>query len=355
MTPHRCSRTELLRVLETVQPGLSAKETLQQSSCFVFRKGWVATFNEEVFCRMKTGLPNEVSGAVKADPLLKLLRQLTHDDLLVTIGDGAFQVAVEGKRTESGVRMEAEILLPVGDIEKPDEWRPLHEEFEEAVGIVKEAAGKDDEQFLTVCLNIAPGWIEACDRFQATRYKLDTGVEEAFLVRASAARHVAALGFTDWCVTETWVHFRNAHGLIMACRRYLESFPDMTPLLEFDGEPATLPAGLEAAAKLAEIFSAEDKDNNKVEVTLTEGRMDVEGRGTSGWVKRGLKMKYHGRPTRFQVSPTLLGALVAKSPDCEIGRDKLRVDQGKWVYITCLAPVEDKKKSRQPEPEAVEA
>lgn len=351
MTPHRCNRPELLRLLETVQPGLSAKETLQQSSCFVFRNGWVATFNEEVCARAKTGLPAEVHGAVKAEPLLKLLRQIPHDEVLVFVDEARFCVRVEGKRTEAWVRLEADILLPISEVEKPESWQPLAEEFEEAVTIVKESAGKDDEQFLTVCIHVHPEYLEACDRYQATRYRLATGVPEPFLVREKSLRHVVALGLTRMGVTETWLHFRNDAGLVLSCRRYVEDYPDMAPLLDFRGEPASLPPGLVAAARLGEIFSSEDKDNNRVTVTLREGAMVVEGTGTSGGVKKGLKLKYHGEPTSFQVSPVLLASLGEKGQDCEIGTNKLRIDGGRWVYVTCLSPVQEKK-TKNPEPAA---
>jgi hypothetical protein len=209
-----------------------------------------------------------------------------------------------------------------------------------------------------------PEFLESCDRFQATRYRVACGNKRPFLVRQSALKHVVGFGMHKMSETENWVHFRNKNGLIFSCRRFAETYPNMDAMFAVRGESAVLPKGAETAAELAGIFSGEDKDNDKVTVELTPGRMRVTGEGVHGWAREDLELAgYRGPARTFRISPRLLALIVKnKKPECEIGDDKLRVDGERWTYITVLGSVGDgekpvpqstrkKKHDEEPEPE----
>jgi hypothetical protein len=57
----------LFVVLKAVEPGLSQRDVVEQSSCFVFKNGYVYTYNTEVFCRHPYRVNFE--GAVSRDLL----------------------------------------------------------------------------------------------------------------------------------------------------------------------------------------------------------------------------------------------------------------------------------------------
>lgn len=341
------NRADLLRVLETVQPGLSPKDAILQSTAFVFRKGKVITFNGEVSARMPSGLPAELTGAVQADQLLQLLRHLKDDNIDVEFEEGEFRVYAE--RREAGIRMEAEIVLPLDQVERPGDWVDLPPEFGEALKLAGGSAGKNQDEFVTVCVHVHPDWVEACDRFQACRYKLDTGVREPFLVRWASAKHVTAFGITEMSETESWVHFANPAGLVLSVRRFNDAFPHdrVTKLLEERGERTVLPPELADAAKLAGIFSGEDRDQDMVLVELRDGKVRITGEGTLGWARETTKIVYHGPPLAFRVSPAQLSELVQTHNECELMEKKLRVDGGKWTYVTCLFQPKEKKASKK--------
>lgn len=339
----RINRTELLQSLQTVQPGLSPRDIVEQSSCFVFRDGYVMTYNDEVACRTLTPLPEEITGAVQAKPLTDILGKLQEDEVEIQIGEGEFLVI--GKKRRAGIRMEAEITLPIDSAEKPsDEWVEMHEDFIEAVSIVQECAGRDESQFALTCIHIHPKWIEACDNFQMTRFKLRTGIKTKCLIRKESLKHIISLEMKEFNETETWIHFRNASGLILSCRRYLEDFPDLRPIMDFTGQPTQLPKGLGDAADKAEVFSAENADNNQVLIKLKAGKLRIKGVGNSGWYAEDKKLKYDGPELSFQIAPKLLKELSRKHNECEVSADRLKVNGGKWVFVTCLGIVEDKKK-----------
>ncbi len=70
----RVDRKLFLMQLESVMPGLSTREIIEQSSCFIFKDGKVQTYNDEIGCTQNSCL--SIRGAVQALPLISILRKL---------------------------------------------------------------------------------------------------------------------------------------------------------------------------------------------------------------------------------------------------------------------------------------
>lgn len=336
----RVNRAELLQVLNRVQPGLSTRDFIEQSSSFVFQNGWVITYNEEISCRTKTGFPPELSGAVRAAQLLQVLENIGDDDVEIEVT--AAELQVRANRKKSGIRMEAEIVLPLEQVEVPDEWHDLPENFEAAVLQVAGAAGTNDEEFMTVCIHMHPQYLEASDRRQVSRYMLECGIESPFLVRAASIAHIKGLGLTRIGVTDNWVHFRNK-TLAYSCRRHLGDYPTdaITKMMDFRGAPASLPRGGVEAAKLGAVFVGDVKENDKVGVRLADGHMSVRGEGAFGWASADMDTTYKGPPVSFRIPPATLAQLITDHKTCEISQERLIVRGERWTFLTVLGRGDD--------------
>src|SRR5690606_29759183 len=101
----RVNREEVLRVLESVTPGLASREIIQQSTCLVFEDDRVFTFNDEVGCSRESPIKG-FTGAIKAKPLLDLFSKMPEDELGVEWNGKEIQV--HGKKRKSGIRVENE-------------------------------------------------------------------------------------------------------------------------------------------------------------------------------------------------------------------------------------------------------
>jgi len=328
----RINRADFLTKLEALSPGLSPQEVVEQSSCIAFKRGYAYSFNDEISVRTRS--PLKIEGAVAAAPLLALLRKMPEDEIEITIADGQLRLA--GKRRGADVRMEAEITLPIGNVETPAAWQPLHPEFCDAISIVEACAGKDESKFALTCVHLTPKWVEACDNLQATRYKIATGFAGAALVRRDSIRHIIALGAVEFCETETWLHFRNPAHTVLSMRRFVEDYPSLKDILTVAGEPTQLPRGLAEAAERADVFAAENSDADSVEISLRPGKLVLQAESALGRYWENKKVKYSGKPLRFLIVPKILGAIVKKHSACVVTRDRLKVDGGKFIYVTVL-------------------
>lgn len=333
---------DFVRKLKEVEAGLSSREILDQSNCFVFPgDGTVCTFNDEIACRNKVALPKQFRGAIQAPKLTELLGEVKQTEVKVQMVGGEF--VVTGKGESFGVRMEADVLLPIDSIEAPDDWQEIHEDFSDAVGIVQECASKDANSVFS-SLHIHPKWIEACDNFQMTRYWMATGFKHPVMVKKNSLKHVSSFDLTEFSESDSWVHFRNPNGLTLSCRRYTGKFPKLSTYLQVEGEPAVLPSALGEAMKKANIVTKENEESDQVRIEIRPGIMRVFGTGPSAWYKAKRKMKYTGRAMSFLVAPKLMQELVRRHTKCEISKDhKLKVNGGKFVYVCSLEKVSDQK------------
>jgi DNA polymerase III sliding clamp (beta) subunit (PCNA family) len=344
-----CQREQFLNDLEMVRAGLSPREFIEQSSCFVFQDGEVMTFNDEVACRKEVGV--KIKGAVQAAALLDILSKLDDEELTIEQnGDG--ELEFRGKRKSFGVTMEKEIFLPIDKVERPGKWRPLPKEFTEAIGLVQHCVSTDESKFLLTCVHLKPDCIEACDDFQAMRCLVDTGVDEPTLIRGKSINEITSLAMDKVSVTKSWIHFHNQTGLIYSCRRYNEDYYDLNPILKNNGHPIVIPKGLAKASERASVFAVDPSGISQVTVRVKSGKVMVQGEGATGWYRELSKVVYDGPPLEFVISPVLLKQISENYSDATISDTKLSVSSGKhWKYCTVLSPPKSKDEVPAPESE----
>lgn len=336
------NREDFLKQLESVLPGLSTKDIVEQSSCFVFKDNTVNTYNDEIACSQKSLL--KIEAAVPAMPFISILRKLQEDELEIGVDGNNSQIVIKGKRRTAGVNMEQHILLSIDAVDKPKEWKKLPDNFADAIAIVQPCAGINQHEFVLTCVHITSKWIEACDRHQVTRFRMKTNVENSILIRRESLKHIVSLDMTEFSETKRWVHFRNSEGLRLSCRHWVDDYPsdDISKVLQVKGEPLTLPKGLKDAVEKAEIFSSENTDGTNVVVTIKKGKFKITGKGTSGWFTEVKKSKYTGSLLQFTIPPKLLVELVQRHNECEVSENHLKIKSGKFTYVTVLGKLGEK-------------
>jgi hypothetical protein len=347
----RINREELLSDLLLVKSGLSPREFIEQSSCFVFQDGQVMTFNDEVACRKNIGMKG-ITGAVQSVSLLAILEKMDDPILKVRENENG-ELEFRGKKKGFGVIMEAEVHLPIDRVEIPEKWKTLPKEFVQAVAMAQNCTSLDESRFLLTCVHIHPDYIEACDNHQAMRCNVRTGLKNPVLVRGSSIRDVAQLGMDQVALTPSWVHFRQSpredgdqNGLIYSCRRYSEEYPDLSPILVCKGHPWVIPKGISQASERASVFAADKAGDPLIHIHLSSGILKMEGRGVSGWYREVTKSVYDGPAVDFVMAPKLLQEISTKYNEAKISADKMKIMGGKedgisWEYVTVLGKKND--------------
>lgn len=334
---HVIDRLAFLRALNEVKPGLSVRDILEQSASFAFIKGRVVTFNDEVMCTAKSGLPEEFTGVVRAKMLLAQIQKAEEETLTVT--DDGQELVFKGKRWRCGLARDPQVLLDLKKVTMPkkEDWFPVAPDFCEAVQLVETCAGKDQQMFVLTCVHIHPNWVEASDNQQLARFKCKTGVKESVLVRRDSLRPIPQYDMTRMAVHDNWIHFRAANSTTISMARFVDKYYDLTALLTGEGVPVSLPKSLSDLAERAKVVSDETEED-RVKVTLTAERVKVSARCDGAWYEAGQAAKYSGPKFSFLVSPKMLASLVDKYPDCTVDTSEFRIraSGGKFKYAACL-------------------
>lgn len=343
------NREELLRRLESVQPGVSPKEILEQSDCIVFQNGEAFTFNDEVACRVTTGLSNKIEGAVKSKPLMELLRKLNDDEIEVD-QDEEGKIHFSGKGRRASFHVEKDVCLPIDVVEKPSSWKKLPGDFCEAAMVISRCTGNDTARIILSYVHVHSEYMEACQASSIfARWNLKTPVDKPLLIKGESLRHVASLGVTQFSETSQWMHFKTSSGLVLSCRLYLEEYPDLSHYLELKGKSVSLPSSLVDEADRASVFSNETPDENRVLVKLTNGKVSLESVGINGSYFSRKKVEWEGDDVSFLVSPTVLTDVLRRQRKVVISDDKMIVDSGSYRLVACL--LKKSKTSTEPKTE----
>lgn len=334
----RINRQEFLATLQAVSAGLAtSRETIEQSSCFIFKDERVWSYNQELACSAPSPLSGIVGDcAVAGVPLMSQLEKWAEDEVGITVADGCLQLT--GHNRKAGIRREAEIQLPISDVEAPGKWKRLPEDFAEAVAICQQCVSRDDQIGFTLsCLHVHPEWLESCDQFQIARYPLTLPISGPTLIRRDSSKHLVKLEMKGISETPRWLHFKNKSGIVLSCRRYLDQFPDLSQMLEVEGNAASLPKGLIECLDKASVFSSQNADGDQVEIQMRKGKLKLRSDGASGWYEEIKKIIYDGEPIRFMIAPKVLAELCKNHDQCILSAERLKIDAKKFTYVTCLS------------------
>lgn len=343
----KINRESFLNDLNMVKAGLSPRELIEQSSCYIFQNRMVYTFNDEVSCRKEIGL--NITGAVQSTTLLSILEKMEDEELKVRENENG-ELEFRGKGKGFGITKDAEIFLPIDRVEVPEKWKDLPKEFTEAVGMVGHCVSMDESKFILTCIHLHPDYVEATDNLQIMRCNVVTGLKESVLIRGTSLAHITSLAMDKFSLTKSWIHFKNEQGLIFSCRRYSENYPELQKFLTFKGHKIVIPKGLMEASDRAGVFAVDKTGDPLIEVSLREGKIRITGKGLTGWYKEVRSVAYGGPPLAFVISPELLKQISEKHSDAELTEDKLKVVGGSWVYVTVLGrPDEEKEEEKEEE------
>ena len=333
----KVNRESLLRRLQSVSPGLTPKEGINQSDCFVFTDNEILTFNDEVACRIRNPVKG-IKGAVKAAPLLAILAKLPDEEVSLSMKNDNLMVKGKGR---SGIAMEAEILLPVEGIPKPTKWTKLPDGFSEAIGLVHHCASPDERRKFSLSLvhfqnTTKASFVESSDNVQMCRwtFKGKFLTDEA-LVKKVAIAAVSQFGVVEVAQSTGWICFRNVNKLVFACRTYSEHYPEFDEFLKGKGQEIHLPKSLAKVVDRASIFTKES-EFNRVKVQLKKDKVIIRGEGPHGHHEEPESVEYTGPEMTFRISPEILSEVINKYPDCKVDGKHLRVDGGSYKYVSCL-------------------
>ena len=339
----KLKRDRLLKELQKVAGGLAAggKATVEQSDSFVFQKGMVMTYNDEVACRAKCCLP--ITGAIHAKTMLSTLSTWPFDIIQLNMKEGG--LAFRGKDAKGLLRVEKEIRLPTKNVEMPKEWKKLHDELElqEAVELVGGCVSKNNASPHLCCIHFSSKGLLACDGVQAGRFALELPFKQDTLLRMASLKcvyteEVMGTGPSAISITKNWVHFKDTHGLIVSCHKFADDYPvdKIDKIFATKGSPIVLPKEMRDLVQRLDYYLNDTEVNQWLIVRVDSKCIKITGSGTRGKQTIRKTIKYKGKPMAFNINPNLLRELGGEQDECQLAKNFIKIKKGKFQYITSL-------------------
>ncbi|MBS3777181.1 MAG: hypothetical protein KGY70_18440 [Bacteroidales bacterium] len=338
----KINKQQLQKAIETVRPGLASKEQIEQTTSFIFQEGKVITYNDEISLSHPVE-DLEIEGAIQAEELYKLLGKLKKDEVDVSIEGN--EVKLKAGRAKASFTLEQEITLPFKkEIGETGKWKKLPADFNRFAKFAMSACSRDMSDPVLTCTHITKtGYIEGTDRFRIARCFMGENMPiDTFLIPATSIREVLRIKPTHIAPGDGWVHFSNADGTILSSRIYKNKYKDISPFMEIEGVKVNFPASVIDSIDKASIFARRDNLlDEKVEISITKGKLWVKGRSDAGSFEEKSPIKYDGDPIGFIIAPYLLQDILAETPQCVVGENALKFEGEGWEYVSVLQNKEE--------------
>ena len=331
----KVNRQNLQKALETVKPGLSNKEMIEQTTSFCFLDGRVVTYNDEI--SISSPIDDlDITGAINAQELHSFISKVKQEEVSLEV-DGN-EVLLKAGRSKAGLTLQAEIVLPVEEIGKINKWKDLPKEFTKGLSFAMASCSRDMTRPVLTCVHVNNDIIEGADSHRITRFQLDKKVPiDAFLLPANICGTVIKMHPTQIASGEGWVHFKTKDKSILSCRIFEEAYVNTEALMDMQGATITFPKEISALLEKAQIFSKRDQTlDESVKIILGGKRLIIKSESASGWFEEIAKTNYNGDQIEFSITPYLLADIMKETNTGQIGDNRLLFEGENWKYITML-------------------
>ena len=322
-------RAELIEALRLVQPGVAAKGDVDQATSFIFLKNKVCTYNDEVAVShpLKIGF----TGAVPAKEFYQLISKINAEEIELSIMEG--ELSIKGSRAKAGLRIEAEVTLPLEEMGMSEEWVEIPANFCDAVSFCLFSVSKDANSPVLTCLNVTNKFVESSDNYRVTRYPLEKSkaFKEGVLIPAFAAKEIIKYKPVEFATTEGWIHFKNENNVVYSCRTMEEEFPDLGQYLEIKGSELVFPNNLGDMLDRASVLC----EDERAIITIDEGVLTLQSENKMGWFEEKVRIKYTGETIDFGIQPAFLKSILSITNKAIIGK-MMKFEGDSFIHVVSL-------------------
>jgi len=328
------SREELLQELESVSIGIATKELLEQSSAFVFHKGRIITFNDEITASIPTKL--KIEGVIQAEPFYKMVKKIKEEEIKVAQEGSIF--IIRGKDFQAKFNSEKEIIIPIDEINIPKKFKKLPTGFSKAIRMVCITAGKALSEPLLMNVHIENNKIESCDNDRVTICTLDKNLKMDILVSAKNIGEINKQEVNSIASSDGWIHFKTKKGAILSSRLIDEDYIDLEQYVPTQsGKPIVFPTQIKDLLDKGEIFSQNEISTEKlIKIRLKDGKLDIMSQNSTGKYRGWKKVKYFGPDLTFEINPDFLRDILSLSHKVSIVDNTLMFEEEDAVHVINL-------------------
>jgi len=336
----KIQKSKLLDALKALRPALSNKGVVEEMDAYIFTEKMVFTYNDRICigCPVDTGL----SCTVPADEFYNIVQQFTTDIIRLRMDEDANILEVEGGNIKAAIQLFPASLITELPVDTGATYTPLPPDFKQGVSLCAFSAAQDASLFPFTHLCVQEQYIYSSDKFRLSRAMLSQKMKHSFLLPASSALELSKIdSLVEYAVTDAWLFFKSALGIVF-CTRYSEaSFPETSHLFAISGPVVQLPDGMQKAIDACKIFSKEEYFilDQKMKIKIADGVMQCKGQNQKGWVTYTTEADADTHEIIFEINPAFLEKILEHTTTIQIGdgQQRLLIESENFAHIVALA------------------
>jgi hypothetical protein len=331
-------RTDFLRAINEVKPGLANKEIIEQSSHLIFADTEIWTYNDQI--SIKHNFETGLNGAVKADTFSKILEKIPEDEIEIVENKG--KLKIKTKKIKGTIKIDPDVKLkpikcPVNNSKK---WETLPNNFCEGISFAAFSAGKNIERPELTCIWVTGDKLVTADSYRGTIFNLSSEMKQEFLLPATAAIQLARYNPDKVIAENGWIHFKNEFETTFSVRTYTDvTYPKQVwDFFDVEGEEITLPDGFVNVIDRAWTLITADFDLDKfVSLIVENSILTCRGEGSDGWIEENTEIEYSGEKLDIKVHPALLSEILKYNKNVIVGENRLLFKNERFQHTLCLS------------------
>lgn len=331
----KVNKNNLAAALETVKPGLANNEVIEQATSFCFLKGKVVTYNDEISisCPVED---LELKGAINANELYNFVNKVSAEEIDLEVSEN--EILLKAGRSKAGLKLQAEVVLPIEEIGEIKKWKKLPKGFLKAIQFAMGSCSRDMNKPNLTCVHIIKNVVEASDGFRVIHYTLDEKVPiDETLLPANSCAVVVKMKPVEITESDGWVHFKTKDEVILSCRIFDEKYVNTSNVLDISGDDLPFPEETIDILDRAGIFSKRDHIlDESIVIKFSNRKLMIRSESESGWFEEKAKTSYKGKDISFNITPYLLKDILNETSVGIISPNKLAFKGKDWKYITIL-------------------
>lgn len=338
----RISKSEILKVINLVKPGIAKKDLVEQATHLIFTKDDIATFNDQV-CIIHP-FKSEFEFSTKADEFIKIIESIKEPEFELTLEDDNIRIkskSTNAKRTT----VVGETALVTHLIEAVKQamigknfWKPLPKEFTEGLYLCAFSASRDLTTGIRSCCAIKNDGIYTTDNIRISNFIMDSKMDEVLLPAKDAAELVK-YAVIEYGISENWAHFKTAEGVIFNCKTLKGDYPFSTLDGIFSDKEVSLkfPEDLkEAVDSITSLAEGESDSDKSITVEIKKGKIIAKAEKERGWITKTIEFDYEGEEFQFLVNPIFFTAVLKHASEFILLEGKLQFQSGNFFHILAL-------------------
>lgn len=334
------TKDKLKNALSTLKPGLSKKDGIGESNCFVFNNGYISTFNNELWFNYPMPEIQE-SFIIGSDEIMQLLDKTKVDTVTLNVTEKLL-VLQAGKSKAGFNTIAIEVPVDVSFFENKV-WEKLPTDFQTAIKFAAMSASNDLINPIVQCVSVkSDGTIVGTNNFRLSFWDLGTTIPiKDTLIPADSILKILTINPTSFISDDEWIHFKNDEGVIASCRVLYDNFPNVTPVLNKikGGHSILFPDGINNALDKAIIFIEDDKQAQTVSISYKSNYLSIDSESDSkGFYKERILMDADVSDFNFLIDPSFLKDILKRSKKCLLHTEQniISFQDENWTYLAML-------------------